>query len=63
MRVAVEEIADQLVLINDEHCRQVAEMQAEFDAGIAAMRRELASVKMAFDDLKRLTMSRIPSCN
>jgi hypothetical protein len=54
IRVVVEEIADELVLINDEHCRQLAMLKAEFDANIAAMRRELASVKMAFDDLKEI---------
>jgi len=51
IRAVVEEFADQLVLINDERCRQVAVMQAEFDANIAALRRELDSAK--FDFLKK----------
>jgi hypothetical protein len=54
IRIVVEGFADQLVLINDEHCKQVAMLKAEFDAGIESLRRELASVKMAFDDLKEI---------
>jgi hypothetical protein len=57
VRIVVEGFADQLVLINDEHCRQVAVMQAEFDPTIAALRRELASAKLDFDGaLKRLSL-------
>ena len=32
VRIVVEGFADQLVLINDEHCKHVAMLKAEFDA-------------------------------
>jgi hypothetical protein len=49
LRVVVEEIADQLVLINDEHCRQIALAKARLDAEIDALKREMASAKLDFD--------------
>jgi hypothetical protein len=58
VRIVVEGFADQLVLINDERCKQVAVMQVEFDANIATLRRELDSAKLDFDGaLKRLSLS------
>jgi hypothetical protein len=58
VRMVVEGFADQLVLFNDERCKQVAVMQAEFDANIAALRREMAFVNSNFDGaLKRLFLS------
>jgi hypothetical protein len=54
IRVIVEEIADQFVLINDKHCKQVAMLKAEFDAGIDSLRRETSRTS-------RLTGSRTMS--
>jgi hypothetical protein len=48
-RVILEEIVDQLVMLSDEHCKQISVMRAEFDADIAALRREMDS---HFDDLQ-----------
>jgi hypothetical protein len=51
----VEGFADQLVLINDEHHRQIALAKAMFDAEIAAVKREMAFAESNFDGaLKRL---------
>jgi hypothetical protein len=52
VRAIAEEFADQLAQFNDKHCKQLAVMQAEFEANIAALRRELASSKLDFEDLK-----------
>jgi hypothetical protein len=49
IRVVIEEIADQLVLINDEHHRQIALAKAMFGAEIDALKREMASTKLDFD--------------
>jgi hypothetical protein len=55
VRAIVEGFADQLVLINDEHHRQIALAKAMFDAEIDAVKREFASAKLDFDGaLKRL---------
>jgi hypothetical protein len=43
VRAVAEGFADQLVLINDEHCKQLAMLKAEFDVNIAALRREMDS--------------------
>jgi hypothetical protein len=58
-KVILEEIVDQLVMIGDEHCKQIAVMRAEFDADIAALRREVDS---HFDDLNphRLESNVVP---
>jgi hypothetical protein len=57
VRIVIEGFADQLVLINDERCKQVAVMQAEFDTNIPALRRELDSAKLDFDGaLERLSL-------
>jgi hypothetical protein len=61
VRIVVEGFADQLVLINDEHHRQIALAKAMFDAEIDTLKRELASAKLAFDlkthkVLKRLSL-------
>jgi hypothetical protein len=52
IRAVVEEVADQLVQINDEHCRQIALAKAMFDAEIDVLKREMASSKLDFEDLK-----------
>ena len=52
IRAVVEEFADQLVLINDEHHRQIAQAKAMFDAEIDALKREMASAKLDFEDFK-----------
>jgi hypothetical protein len=44
IRVVVEGFADQLVLINDEHHRQIALAKGTFDAGIDAAKRETSFV-------------------
>jgi hypothetical protein len=49
VRAIVEGFADQLVLINDEHHRQIALAKAMFDAEVDALKRESASAKLAFD--------------
>jgi hypothetical protein len=55
IRVVVEKMADQLVVINDEHHRQIALAKATFDAEIDALKREMASAKLNFDGaLKKL---------
>jgi hypothetical protein len=57
VRIVVEGFADQLVLFNDKHCKQLAMLKAELDANIAALRREMDSAKMDFDGaLKRLSL-------
>jgi len=53
IRVVVEEIADQLALINDEHCRQISLAKATFNAEIDAMKREMASAKLDFRKVLR----------
>jgi hypothetical protein len=54
VRIVVEGFADQLVLINDEHHRQIALAKAMFDAEIDAVNREMAFVNSNFDEaLKR----------
>ena len=40
------------MLINDEQCRQIALAKATFDAEIDAMKREMASAKLDFEDFK-----------
>ena len=50
VRIVVEGFADQLVLINDEHHRQIALAKAMFDAEIDALKREMASAKLDFAD-------------
>jgi len=52
VRIVVEGFADQLVLINDEHHRQIAQAKAMFDAEIDALKREMASAKLDFEDFK-----------
>ena len=52
IRAVVEGFADQLVLINDEHCRQIALAKARLDAEVDALKREMASVKLDFEDFK-----------
>jgi hypothetical protein len=55
--MVVEGFADQLVLFNDKHCKQLAMLKAELDANIAALRREMDSAKLDFDGaLKRLSL-------
>ena len=49
VRIVVEGFADQLVLINDERCRQIALAKAMFDAEIDGLGREMASAKFDFD--------------
>jgi hypothetical protein len=51
VRAIAEEFADQLVLINDEHERQVAVMKAEFDAGNTAQtaKTELRYAKLSIN--------------
>ena len=51
VRIVVEGFADQLVLINDEHERQVAVMKAEFDAGNTAQtaKTELRYAKLSIN--------------
>jgi hypothetical protein len=57
LRAIAEEFADQLVQFNDKHCKQLAVMQAEFEANIAALRCEMDSAKLDFDGaLKRLLL-------
>ena len=57
VRIVVEGFADQLVLINDEHHRQIASAKATFDAEIDALKREMAFAKLNFDGaLKRLSL-------
>jgi predicted secreted Zn-dependent protease len=53
MRIIVEEIADQLMVINDKHCRQIALAKAMVDARIDAMKREMASAKLDFNKVLR----------
>jgi hypothetical protein len=51
VRAIVEGFANQLVLINDEHHRQIAQAKAVFDA-------EFASAKLTFDGVvKRLSLA------
>jgi hypothetical protein len=52
IRVVVEEFADKLEQINDEHCRQIALAKARLDAEVDALKREMASVKLDFEDFK-----------
>ena len=40
------------MLINDEHHRQIAQAKAMFDAEIDALKREMASAKLDFEDFK-----------
>ena len=56
IRAIVEKIADQLVLINDERCRQIALAKAMFDAEIDALKREMASAKLDFEDFKAFSV-------
>jgi hypothetical protein len=57
VRIVVEGFADQLVLFNDEHHRQIALAKAIFDAEIDALKCEMASAKSDFDGvLKRLSL-------
>jgi hypothetical protein len=49
VRIVVEGFADQLVLINDEHHRQIAQAKATFDAEIDVLKRQLAFVNSNFD--------------
>ena len=53
VRIVVEGFADQLVLINDEHCRQIALAKATFDAEIDAMKREMAFAELHFRKVLR----------
>ena len=58
VRIVVEGFADQLVLINDEHRRQIAQVKAMFDAGIDAAKREMAFVTSNLEGaLKRFFLS------
>jgi hypothetical protein len=59
--IVVEGFADQLVLINDEHHRQIALAKALFDAEIDAVKRELASAKLAFDLKTHKVLKRLSS--
>ena len=56
IRVVVEEIADQLVPINDEHCRQIALAKGRLDVEIDALKREMASAKLDFEDFKAFSV-------
>jgi hypothetical protein len=58
VRAVVEEFADQIVLINDEQCRQIALAKATFDAEIDAMKREMASAKLDFEHFKTHKVSK-----
>jgi hypothetical protein len=53
VRAIVEGFTDQLMLINDEHCRQIAFAKAMFDAEIDAMKREMASAESDFRKVLR----------
>jgi hypothetical protein len=57
VRIVVEGFADQLVLFNDKHCRQLVVLKAELDAGLDSLRREVDSAKLDFDGaLKKLSL-------
>jgi hypothetical protein len=56
VRIVVEGFADQLVLFNAKHCKQLAMLKAELDAGLDSLRRELVSAKLDFEDLKALSV-------
>jgi hypothetical protein len=49
-RAIAEKVADQLVELDNEHQRMVATLQAEYEASIAALRRELRSAEQDFED-------------
>jgi hypothetical protein len=50
VRAIAEKVADRLVELDDEHQRMVATLKAEYEASIAAMRRELRSAEQDFED-------------
>jgi hypothetical protein len=55
IRVVVEEMADQLGLINDNHRRQLALAKATLDAKIDVLKREMASTKLDIESFKKST--------
>jgi hypothetical protein len=46
VKTVIEGFVDQLVQLNDEHTKQIAMLKAAFDSEIAALGRELDSLKM-----------------
>jgi hypothetical protein len=56
--LVIEGFADQLVQINNEHHKQIAQTKAMYDAGIDAAKREIAFVNSNLEGaLKRLFLS------